>query len=338
MKKLAMFIVLGLFYLLASSPASAGNVEKAADFVKAGMYKQAIAVLEKEILENPTSPRAHLELGNAYAATERYQEAEERYKSAVSLSANYGNKVGQIYRKMGDESLKNGRLNSAKMLYGRYLSYYPGEREALAATIFDAAWQEVLLKNYPASFELHTLASNINPELRQSISETYLKIADNLPDNDCILFYRYALDFTSNQQIKQRVGNRLLAIGSKIAKIPGRNEAQLKLVRVLVAQCLGEQKAEDDLGEIWYAPVGQFDASGKAGERTPFLIKGAQKSFFNFGADNFKFKVVYEDGEIIRLWVKEDIDKANADRTSSRAFYLEFIEDCKVTLFVKKWD
>ena len=42
------------------------NVDKAKEFLQAGMYPQAIALLEKEINDNPTNAEAHFQLGICY--------------------------------------------------------------------------------------------------------------------------------------------------------------------------------------------------------------------------------------------------------------------------------
>ena len=55
------------------------NVDKAKEFMQAGMYPQAIALLEKEINDNPTNAKAHFELGICYVNQNSYNSADERF-------------------------------------------------------------------------------------------------------------------------------------------------------------------------------------------------------------------------------------------------------------------
>lgn len=71
MKMLASVVLAIFLMILTSNPALSSNLSKAKDFMKAGMYPQAIALLEKEVNDNPTNAEAHFQLGNAYSTKGR---------------------------------------------------------------------------------------------------------------------------------------------------------------------------------------------------------------------------------------------------------------------------
>ena len=80
MKKPTIFMLLLTMFLtvLYVSPSSAlfnSDVKKAREFMKAGMYPQAISLLEKRVNEKPTDEEAHYELGVCYINTGNFRGA-----------------------------------------------------------------------------------------------------------------------------------------------------------------------------------------------------------------------------------------------------------------------
>ncbi|HMB65832.1 MAG TPA: tetratricopeptide repeat protein, partial [Patescibacteria group bacterium] len=51
----------------------AGPVDKARDFMKAGMHKQAESLLEQEINQDPTNAEAHFLLGKCYILLDEFR-------------------------------------------------------------------------------------------------------------------------------------------------------------------------------------------------------------------------------------------------------------------------
>jgi len=117
---LALFIFASHAYALFSS-----NVDKAKEFMQAGMYPQAIALLEKEINDNPTNAEAHFQLGICYINQNNYSSADERFSSAVRLKPDYGYKIGKEFKKAADAALKKGSLSTAETLFDEAIEYDP---------------------------------------------------------------------------------------------------------------------------------------------------------------------------------------------------------------------
>jgi hypothetical protein len=69
MKQVVAIMTTVLVLVSVSFAGNASNVGKAKDFIKAGMYPQAIELLDKEVHKNPTNAEAHFELGNIWGQT-----------------------------------------------------------------------------------------------------------------------------------------------------------------------------------------------------------------------------------------------------------------------------
>ena len=129
------------FCLIGPSPANAfslfkRDVSKAKKFIKAGMYPQAIAVLEKRINEEPDDAEAHFLLGRCYIHTGNLRGADARFESAVRLDADYGFKIGGEYKKAGSDALAKGNVDRALRLFRKAVGYQPGLRKEIAGECY----------------------------------------------------------------------------------------------------------------------------------------------------------------------------------------------------------
>lgn len=101
------------------------DVTKAKKFISAGMYPQAISLLEKRINDEPTDAEAHFQLGNCYVYTGKYSSADQRYSSAVKLEPDYGYKIADSYMSAANENLATYKLSHAKACYDKAVTYNP---------------------------------------------------------------------------------------------------------------------------------------------------------------------------------------------------------------------
>lgn len=138
---LLLSVVSVFLLILVISPAHAlfsTDVKKAKEFMTAGMYPQAIELLNKRINEKPTDAEAHFQLGVCYINTGNYSRADERFGSAVKLKADYGYKIGGKYKKVGDEALNKGNAGRAQSLYQKAVQYQPDLKANIAKECFSA--------------------------------------------------------------------------------------------------------------------------------------------------------------------------------------------------------
>jgi tetratricopeptide (TPR) repeat protein len=102
-----------------------GEVDKAKEFIKAGMYPQAIEVLNKQIEKEPTDAEAQFQLGICFINTGDFSNANERFNSAVKLQSEYGFQIGSEYKKFGDEALAKNNFAGARQAYSQAIGYQP---------------------------------------------------------------------------------------------------------------------------------------------------------------------------------------------------------------------
>ena len=81
--------------------------------------EDARSLLEKLLRVNPASVKGHVDLGIAYAATDRSQDALAEFKRAIALKPDDVNahwRLGRLYRSMGKASEATAEFEKAKSL------------------------------------------------------------------------------------------------------------------------------------------------------------------------------------------------------------------------------
>ncbi len=113
------------------------DVDKAKEFMKAGMYPKAIELLDKRINDKPTDAEAHFQLGLCYFHTGNYSGADERFSSAVAFNPDYKAMIAQRCKKAGFDSLEKGQQAKAVRLFEMAIKYQPDLRKEIAQRCFE---------------------------------------------------------------------------------------------------------------------------------------------------------------------------------------------------------
>jgi Tfp pilus assembly protein PilF len=102
--------------------------QEAVTLLNTGTYAQAIEILEKITANAPGVTAPYINLGIAYARTDKGEAAEAQFKKALELVPGHpvaSNECGLLYR-------KKGRFDEARAMYERalaaYPNYYPAHR------------------------------------------------------------------------------------------------------------------------------------------------------------------------------------------------------------------
>ena len=331
-KRLAVFAALVLFLSTFLTPAHAlfdNEVDKAKDFIKAGMYPQAIEQLQKRINDKPTDAEAHYLLGTCYMHTGNYGATEERFKSAVRLKADYGYKIGGEFRQAGSAALSRGQVQQAQGLFAKAVQYQPDLKQEIAsecqntgslalkqgnldqaqgcfliALNFDPDLRETIATEtfnqgqlffdqakYDQADSHFSLASSFDPALKSKICEMYYNLGKKAPDNQCVPFYLRTKKYCGTYN--KEIGDRLLAI-SKTQK----TEKEIQEWRTKAANFV---ELPPDF-KIY--PPGTYTFSLKAGEMTDhwIMLPPGRKSTYHFESSDWQFKVLYDDGEEAAAW------------------------------------
>jgi tetratricopeptide (TPR) repeat protein len=205
------------------------EVSKAKDFMKAGMYPQAVSVLEKYINEEPTDAEAHYTLALCYLEQNNLSGAEERFASTVKLDADYGVKVAGEYKNKGLNSLHKGNVGLARDLFRNAIKYQPSLGASLAQESFTFAE-----KNGNASaFEL---AASMDPQYKQQGYDFFKHLGDSATDNDRKVRYYYeGAKYTGIQSLKEKMGLKIVKVAATLWPSKECNQYK-KLAAELIAE------------------------------------------------------------------------------------------------------
>ena len=310
----AVFMVCALLF---ATESYAGNVSKAKEFMKAGMYLQAIALLEKEIYgdernqttANPANAEAHHLLGACLVQKGNYSKADERFASAVKLNSDFGYKIGNVYKDAGQPLVKNGKLDTANELFQKAVSYDPGLGKAIGAFLFETGMRY-------ESDNLLSLATSYDQALRRPIAEHYHSLSkvaemDETKVDLLQMSARYDNTYESEYELnRQTLGRYHLEKAVEFAKRPGK-DAVTGEHKSLAEKYLGENVVKKELPEeIVYQP-GKYTFSLIAGEQTPYWITFPDGVISNWNLDSLdgKFQAIYDDGEVVNLWSAKSLPR-----------------------------
>jgi len=272
------------------------------------------------------------EYGNILVEAGQRSSAENAWASAVRLSPDkYGKLVGDKYEEPLRRTLQQGKTDEALSLGKRLLEYQPNKQQALTADLQKTGIKLLNGQNLDAARPYLTVATTLNPQLRTSTYQAYIAAGDKLPEEIGVFCYGDAIPYSDIRD--QNIGKRVLEIGMKFAKIPGA-ELLTNKIRKVLRQYMGDVWVEHKFPEVEKVPPGIWDVSGQAGERSSSKFVAATYSTYRFHLVNdcYDFEVVYDDGEVRRMWIPTERDKGV--EKSFVSYYLRFYGKgyCKVSL------
>ncbi len=175
-KLLSVLILLLLVNTATSYALFESDVDKAKDYIKAGMFNQAIPILNQTIIDNPTNKDAHFLLAKCYLDIGNDYSAEERFNSANKLSSKYVQKTANAYRQAADKAFTNNKLERAKNLFIKAMRYN-SSLKAEACKFFIKLGNNASSNQAEAFYGLALNNCNEDPMLKKQIGEKYLKLA-----------------------------------------------------------------------------------------------------------------------------------------------------------------
>lgn len=179
------------------------DVSKAKEFMKAGMYPQAVSLLEKVINEKPTNAEAHFQLGICYIYQKSINQADERFSSAVKLNAQYGYKIAKTFKQGADDSASKGNIGNAGMLFSKAIQYDPKYKKE--GYNFYKRLGDYLSSN-DAKVDCYTKASEFatNEVQRKKLGLNIVKIAAlNWPSEKSDQYQKIAARLIGQEQVNE---------------------------------------------------------------------------------------------------------------------------------------
>ncbi len=101
------------------------EVEKAKELMAEDMYEDALKILKRHILKDPTDGDAYIQLGICYLNTDNVLEADESFKEAAKISSDHNEELAPIYQEMATYHLESKDLELAKIFYDQMVEYNP---------------------------------------------------------------------------------------------------------------------------------------------------------------------------------------------------------------------
>jgi len=184
------------------------DVDKAKEFIQAGMYHQAISLLEKEIADNPTNAEAHYQLGICYVDQGNSNRAEEKFSISVHLKPDYRFKIGRAYKKMADVALNRGKLSSIRSHYDKAINYNPSLRKDIASNLLKKGLQggknaDVILSQ----------AISYNRKLEKEVTNYYYALSQQTTGGKSLEILKKANNYS--RKYDSEIGNKLLEIANR---------------------------------------------------------------------------------------------------------------------------
>jgi tetratricopeptide (TPR) repeat protein len=357
MKARHVFCFVSVLLILAqASPSPAffnTDVKKAKDFMAAGMYPQAIELLNKRINDEPTDADAHFVLATAYLQTGNLKGADERFASAVRLKPDYGYQIGGEFKKGGDQALNAGDTSKAEVLYKRAVNYQPNLGAEISKAVYDKGKTQfdqgqfaraksyfvmantfstsrgpeigtMYFENGKALFEksqydqadeMFSTALLFDSSIGQKVGGMYFDKGKAASDEECDTFYRRSAKFSKVHN--KQMGDRLLAI----AEAHSADLEKEKRYRKLASNYITVPP------DFKVYECGEHPIELKAGEMTKHYIKYPLGTYSNIKSPHNKLKFIYPDGKVIEGW--KITRMPNEDN-----YKLQAVEDIKMVLKV----
>lgn len=331
---IAVFLVCTLLFAVESY---AGNVSKAREFMKAGMYPQAIALLEKEIYgdernqttANPANAEAHYLLGACLVQKGDYGKADERFASAVKLNSDFGYKIGNVYKDAGQTLVKDGKLGAANELFQKAVSYDPRLGKEIAAFLFEIG------KSY-GRHDLLSLAASYDLALSKSIAELYHSLSKGAETEEAkvdLLGMAARYDNTYEDEYalnRESLGRYHLDKAKELATKPGK-ETVTEQHRAFAKKYLGNTVVEAELPDKALYKPGTYTFFVKAGEQTPSWIDVPSGVYRDVSSPpDDKFQIVCPDGNTFDAWTLSELPSC------ARQFKIRVDKDQKIIFKVRR--
>lgn len=275
------------------------DIDKAKKFMAAGMYPQAIELLNKTISEKPDNAEAHFQLGICYINTDNFRGADERFGSAVQLKSDYGYQIGGEYKKAGSSALDKGQISQARDLFKKAVEYQP----SLKSEIVEYCFQ----KGEPAFDVILSIA----PDQKTRLADYYKSLNDKTSDEEKkIAYLKKAANLDSNKYGEeyntkaQTLGRKYLDLAKEAARWVAQ-DADAEKYRKLASEYLGEGVVERKLPlKKVYNEGNDFVFELNEGEKIPHKIiaeNGTPIKCRFFFTPESDFRIILDNGNTYNI-------------------------------------
>ena len=158
------------------------HLELGSDYIKSGMYKEAIVAFKQAISINPDDADAHYNLGFVFGKSGMHKEAIEAYKRAIGINPDYINTSGLAYGRSGLRETEAATLNQAIRIDPDFAEAYC----SIGKHYYN-------IKDYKRAFD------NLNKATELYISISFDMASDNIAETSSLL------DMLDDKEIAKRM-------------------------------------------------------------------------------------------------------------------------------------
>jgi len=204
-------IVIGIF-TATNSAFGWGEMKKAKEYIEASMFPQAQAILEKEITENPKNAEAHYQLAICYVHLKYHAKAEERFKSAMGLKPEYGEKVGGVYLSAAMIYLNNENIKEAKDAFDQAVRYQPNLGKTIAQECLKRGQARLEQGKYLNAEGYLSLTQIYDRSLIQRLAELYYSTSQKAQPEDSLNLLKKASQI--DKKFETELGKKYLVLAN----------------------------------------------------------------------------------------------------------------------------
>jgi cytochrome c len=137
MNRIIKHIVFVAVVIFALTGCGSQNLDKARDFIKLGMYEDAVKLLRLEIQEEPKNEEAHYLMGVAHLHMGQELSASESFERAIQLDDDLHSEVSEAYYLVGVEKLDEGKQPQAVYFFVKAKQRDPAIAKKIAELFFN---------------------------------------------------------------------------------------------------------------------------------------------------------------------------------------------------------
>ena len=189
------------------------GIERALEFMEAGMYEQAIIVLNVEIDKNPSNDELHFLVGKCFVNTGSEDQAKTSFDRALTLNGENGYRIGTVYLETATMKLNAGELKRADQLFNRAISLDPSLGPRIASSYFDAGAIMLLDSKLDLAIERFRRGIDANDSIKGNVAKSLLDAGKQQQPIDMLKYFDAAYSFSID--LKEDIVNTLLEEGAK---------------------------------------------------------------------------------------------------------------------------
>lgn len=215
-------IVLAITFLIGCG---SGDVQKAKEFIDAGMYPQAIELLTKRISKKPSDAEAHFQLGICYISTGNFRAADERFASAVSLKSDLGFKIGDKIFAKGESAISQG--GNPIPYFNQAVKYNRNLKEKVCDTLYNTGTSSSGIKKIDFYKNAMNFCSKYNSNINSFLCDYYFEQGKAKYEKVRVDHFRRSTKFGKKHLADI---NRILLTDANDIEEPGRRKEYLKSI------------------------------------------------------------------------------------------------------------